>query len=178
MSYLKDTIDDVLILEADNSQTVRWYVDAAFAVHKDMKSHMGAIMTMGSGAVISLSTKQKVNARSSTEAELVAVDDVIAKILWTKKFIKWQGFEVKLNIIYQDNTSTVKLEMNGKTSCGKRTRHFDIKLFYVTNLVERKEVTIEYCPTDEMIADFFTKPLVGSKFGKEKKKIMNNTSIQ
>ena len=110
---------------------------------------------MGSGAVISLSNKQKVNARSSTEAELVAVDDVISKILWTKKLIEWKGFEVKLNILYQDNTSTIKLEMNGKTSCGKRTRHFDIKLFYVTNLVEQKEVTIEYCPTEEMIADFF-----------------------
>ena len=76
---------------------------ATFAVHKDMKSQMGAVMTMGSGAVISLSTKQKVNACSSTEAELVAVDDVIAKTLWTKKFIEWQGFEVKLNILYQDN---------------------------------------------------------------------------
>jgi len=127
-------------------------------------------MTMGSGAVISLSTKQKVNACSSTEAELVAVDDVIAKILWTKKFIEWQGFEVKFNIIYQDNTSTMKFEMNGKTSCGKRTRHFDINLFYVTNLVERKEATIEYCTPDEMMADFFTKPLFGNKFGKDKEK--------
>jgi len=42
---------------------------------------------MGNGAIISLSTKQKVNAHSSTEAELVAVDDIIAKILWTKRFI-------------------------------------------------------------------------------------------
>ena len=66
MSYLKDSIDDVLILEADNTQTIRWYVDAAFAVHKDMKSHTGAVMTMGSGSVISLSTKQKVKAHSST----------------------------------------------------------------------------------------------------------------
>ena len=98
-------------------------------VHKDMKSHMGAVMTMASGAVISLSTEQKVNAHSSTEAQLVAVDDVMAKILWTKKFIEWQGSEVKLNILYQDNTSMMKLEMNGKTSCGKRTTHFDIKYF-------------------------------------------------
>ena len=122
--------------------------------------------------------QQKVNAHNSTEAELFSVDDEIAKFFWIRKFIEWQGFEVKLNILYQDNTNTMKLEMNGKTSCGKRTRHFDIKLFYVTNLVERKEVTIEYCPTEEMMADFFTKPLVGSKFGKEKKKIMNNASIQ
>ena len=65
--------------------------------------------------------------------------------------------------------------MNGKTSCGKRMRDFDIKLFYVTNQVEMKEVTIEYCPTDEMMADFFTKPLVDNKFGKDKGNIMNNT---
>jgi len=51
--------------------------------------------------------------------------------------------------------STFKLEMNGKTSFGKMTSHFDTKLFYFKNLVERKEVTIEYCPTDEMMADFF-----------------------
>lgn len=49
---------------------------------------------MGIGAVIPLSTKQKVNARSSTEAELVVRDDTKANILWTKNFIELQGFEV------------------------------------------------------------------------------------
>jgi len=73
---------------------------------------------------------------------------------------------MKLNVLYQDNMSTIKLEINGKTSCGKSTRHFDIKPIYVPNLVERKEVTIKYCPTDGIMADFFTKPLVGNKFGK------------
>jgi len=68
--------------------------------------------------------------------------------------------------------------MNGKTSCGRRTRHFDIKLLNVTNIVERKEAKIEYYPNDEMWAEFFTKPLVGNKFGKDKRKIMNSTSIQ
>jgi hypothetical protein len=67
----------------------------------------------------------------------------------------------------------MKLEQNGKESSGKRTRHFDIKYFYVTDLVGRKEVTIEYCPTDEMIADYMTKPLVGSKFKLFRDLIMN-----
>jgi len=49
---------------------------------------------------------------------------------------------------------------------------------YVPNFVEKKEATIEYAPTDEMMADFFTKPMVGNKFGKDKRKINNNTSIQ
>jgi hypothetical protein len=58
-----------------------WYIDVAFAVHGDMKSHTGAVFTMGKGAIIGSSTKQKVNSRSSTESELIGVDDKIAKVL-------------------------------------------------------------------------------------------------
>jgi hypothetical protein len=173
LSFLKGTINDVLKLEADDTNTLTWYIDAAFAVHADMKSHTGAVFTMGKGAIIGSSTKQKVNSRSSTESELIGVDDKIAKILWTKRFLEWQDFQVKLNIIYQDNTSTIKLEENGKESSGKRTRHFDIKYFYVTDLVGRNEVKIEYCSTDEVIADYNTKPVVGRKFALFRDLIMN-----
>jgi hypothetical protein len=173
MGFLKGTIPDVLTLEADDTNTLTWYIDAAFAVHADMKSHTGAVFTMGKGAISSGSNKQKVNSRSSTEAELIGIDDKIAKILWMKRFLEWQGFPVKLNIIYQDNTSTMKLAENGKESSGKRTRHFDIKYFYVTDLVDRKEVKVEYCSTDEMIADYMTKPLVGGKFKLFRDLIMN-----
>ena len=108
--------------------------------------------------------KQKVMSRSSTEAELIGVDDVISKIIWSKLFIEAQGFVVKMTIIYRDNTSSMKLEANGKASSGKRTRHLNIKYFYITDLIQRKEVIIEYCPTDVMIADYMTKPLTGTKF--------------
>ena len=79
---MKNKVDEVLILESDDTQTIHLYVDLPFAIQKD-KSHTGSVKTMGKGAVISVFTKQKVNAHSKTEAELVAVDDVIAKILWT-----------------------------------------------------------------------------------------------
>jgi hypothetical protein len=173
LGFLKGTIDDVLTLEADDTNTLTWYIDVAFAVHGDMKSHTGAVFTMGKGAIISSSTKQKVNSRYSTESELIGVDDKIAKVLWMKRFLEWQDFEVKLNIIYQDNTSSIKLEENGKESSGKRTRHFDIKHFYVTDLVGRDEVKIEYCSTDEMIADYQTKPVVGAKFKLFRDLVMN-----
>jgi hypothetical protein len=127
--FLKGTINNVLNLEADDTNTLMWYIDAAFAVHADMKSHTGAVFTMGKGAIIGSSMKQKVNSRSSTESELIGVDDKIAKILWTKRFLEWQEFLVKLNIIYQDNTSTIKLEENGKESSGKRTRHLTSNIF-------------------------------------------------
>jgi hypothetical protein len=172
--YLKTTKDEVLNLEADNLNKIQWYVDAAYAVHNDKKSQTGAIMTLGKGAILSVSTKQKINTRSSTEAELVSLDDVIAKILWTKKFLTEQGFKVNQNIIFRDNLSSMKLEMNGKMSSGKRTRHFDIKYFYVTDLYEQKEIEFEYCPTERMIADFLTKPLSGTKFQLFKREIMNS----
>ena len=81
MGFLSATQDDVMYLEADNWQRIEWFVDAAFAVHYDFKSHTGAICSLGGGSMISTSTKQKVNTRSSTEAELVSLDDVISKFL-------------------------------------------------------------------------------------------------
>ena len=56
---------------------IKWSTDASFAVHQDMKSHTGITMSMGKGSVISASRKQKMNTRSSTEAELVAADDAV-----------------------------------------------------------------------------------------------------
>ena len=173
MNYLQATKKDIAKMSADDTKTIKWYVDSSFAVHKDMRSHTGAIMTLGKGAIISDSTKQKVNARSSTESEMVAADDTISKILWTKRFIEAQGHKVNENIVYQDNTSAMKLEINGKKSSGKRTRHFDIKFFYFTDLIKRGEMKVEYCPTEEMDADYMTKPLVGSKFIKFRSRNMD-----
>jgi hypothetical protein len=173
IGFLDYTKEDTLKLDCDDDGTINWHLDAAFAVHKDAKSHTGATMSLGSGAITSISTKQKINTRSSTEAELVSIDDIISKVLWTKRFLEAQGYDVKHNVLLRDNQSSMKLEQNGKTSCGKRTRHFDIKYFYITDLIENKEVTIKYCPTDSMVADYMTKPLTGAKFRKFRKIIMN-----
>jgi hypothetical protein len=73
------------------------------------------------GAVQSVSRKQKLNTKSSTEAKLVGIDDVSVMILWTKLFLEAQGYKIKKNILYQDNKSAILLEENGKRSSGKRT---------------------------------------------------------
>ena len=65
------------------------------------------------------------------------------------------------------------MENNGKASSSKRTRHFNIKYFYVTDLIGRDEVTVIYCPTDDMIADYMTKALTGSKFHYFRDLVMN-----
>jgi hypothetical protein len=117
------------------------------------------MMSLGKGSVYSLSRKQRINTKSSTEAELVGVDDGMPLVVWTRNFLTSQGFEIGDNVIYQDNQSAMLLEKNGKASSGWRTRHIDIRYFFVTDRVENNEMRIEYCPTGDMVADFFMTPL-------------------
>ena len=103
-------------MKANDTNTLMWYIDVALSVHANMKSHMGMELTIGKGLIISRSTTQEVNLRSSTESELVGVEYKISKVLWMKNFMVWQGFPVKLNIIHQDNTSSIDIKDNGKES--------------------------------------------------------------
>ena len=119
LQYLYGTKDMVLTLKADNLQVLKWYVDAAHLVHKDMKGHTGAVMTLGKGGVYNTSTKQKINTRSSTESELVGVDDVIPQVLWMRSFLESQGYSSSSTIIYQDNKSAILLKKNGRFSSSK-----------------------------------------------------------
>jgi hypothetical protein len=173
IKYLRGSVDLPLTLEADDMHVVKWWVDAAFAVHPDMKSHTGATMSLGKGSAYARSTRQKLNTKSSTEAELVGVDDLMPQILWTKYFLEAQGYEVRDSLIFQDNQSTMLLAKNGRGSSSKRTRHINIRYFFVTDRIKSNEVSIEYCPTGEMDADFLTKPLQGSAFRKFRNRIMN-----
>ena len=173
MKYLNGTKHLVVTLSADNISVVKWRVDAAFAVHPNFRSHTGVTMSLGKGSIINMSKKQKINTKSSTTAELVAVDDAIIMILWTRLFLEAQGYPINKNILYQDNKSAILLEENGKKSSSQRTRHLNIRYFFVTDQVQQGLMSIEYCPTDEMVADFMSKPLQGEKFRKFRKEIMN-----
>jgi hypothetical protein len=114
LAYLNNTSEDVLVLKVDKSHCIKWYVEDAFAVHHDKKSHAGCCMTLGNGLIYSTSAKQKINTQSSTEAELASIDDIISKILWVKHFMEAQGLNVNANVVLRDNFSSMKLEENGK----------------------------------------------------------------
>ena len=139
-----------------------------------MKGHTGGAMTLGKGSIFNKSTKQKINSKSSTETEIISVDDVLPQILWTNYFMRAQGFDSFWTVLYQDNKSAILLENNGKLSSSNRTKHINVRYYFVKDCIERKELDIEYCGTDEMWADFYTKPLQGKKF-KEFRKIILNT---
>ena len=174
LKYINGTRKDKLILSADDLHVIKWYVDCAFAVHPDFKSHTGGNMTYGQGTPMSMSRKQKLNTRSSTEAELVGPDDLSTLILWTRLFMEAQGYEIEKNILYQDNQSTILLERNGKKSSSKQTRALNIRYFFLTDQIQKGNLIVEYCPTTEMVADYFSKPLQGKLFQKFRKSIMGH----
>ena len=79
-----------------------------------MRIHTGGFMTMGTIGVHVQSSKQKLNTKSSAEAELVGVDDVLTQVILTRYFLKEQGHMIQDNFIYQDNQSAIRLDNNGK----------------------------------------------------------------
>ena len=115
-----------------------------------MCSHTGGTISFEKGSVYSTSVRQKLTTKSSTEAELVGVDDVMPMVLWTRQFLEGQGYKIKDSIVYQDNQSAMLLEKNGHRSSTKRTRHLNIRYFFVTDRIQAKELTVEYCPTGDM----------------------------
>lgn len=138
-----------------------------------MRSHTGGILTLGKGAIYGTSTCQKLNTKSSTEAELVGVADVLPQILWTRYFLEAQEYGATEAILYQDNKSAILLEKHGRGSSSKRTQHIHIRYYFVADKISTKEITLQYCPTKQMIADFFTKPLQGIQFQQFFNFIMN-----
>jgi len=126
LKYLNATKEKCLTLSVENLNVIKWYVDASFAVHPNFKSHTRAVITMGEGSIINVSRKQKLNTKSSTDAELVAADDASMMILWTKLFLEEQGYHINKNILYQDNKSAILLEENGRKSAGKRSRALNV----------------------------------------------------
>ena len=177
LRFLNGTLDEVLVLASQNILKMDVFVDASYGVHDDMKGHTGGCVTFGRGAVMSKSTKQKLNTKSSTETEIVGCSDYMTQPLWGKKFIEAQGYKLDCDA-HQDNKSAMQMEINGRKSCGPKSRHIDIRYFWFHDRIKKGEFNIVHCPTHKMIADFFTKPLQGDLFKKLRAVIMGHVDLK
>ena len=162
MKYINGTTSLGLILNP-SSLSISAYVDAAYGVHSDRKSHTGAVICVGGSPVFAKSSKQTIVTKSSTEAELVGLSDMCSQVIWCRAFMVNQGYVMAPAKIYQDNMSTLAMAKNGK-AVSERTRHIDIRYFFVKDRVDSGEVVLEHKPTEEMVADVLTKPLQGDTF--------------
>ena len=115
------------------------------------------------GAVHCRSAKQTIVTKSSTEGELVALSDSANQGLFLRNLLILQGYDMPALIVYQDNMSCMALIARGRSG-GERTRHIDIRYFWVKDRVDRGEATIIHKGTAELYANVLTKPLQGSQF--------------
>jgi hypothetical protein len=175
MRYIRGTLMMPMILSANGSGILKWWVDASFVVHPNMHGHSGGGLSLGRGFPIVGYTKQKLNFRSSTETEIVGATDFMRAICWTCYFTKAQGYNVKDNVLFQDSNSSILLEKNGKDSSSKRMKHINIRYFFITNRASKEEVLVVWFPTGDMVGNYATKPLQGVLFRKFRDQIMGVT---
>ena len=141
------------------------------------------MLPFGREAVFSLLNKQKVNVTSSTVGEIISVDDVMNFVIWVRLFIKQQLVNLpvesdikkmgaKSSVLQQDNISSIRLETNVKRSSTKRTRHINMRYFYITDKIRSGDVVNVYHPTGELVGDYLNKSLNGTPFKNHRNTIM------
>jgi hypothetical protein len=165
-----------LVLSADGSGVLKWWVDASFAVHPNLRGHSDVGLSMGRGFPITCSTKQKINTCSSTESELVGADDFMPAICWTRYFLAAQGYHVRDNIIFQDNKSAIFWRKMADLPAAGEQSISTFAISFICDRVSHGESTLEWCSTTEMVGDFMTKPLQGASFRKFRDIIMGVVS--
>ena len=185
MGYLRRTPNQTIVFRPGHLGIMpRQYVDASYGVHMDGKSHTGACIIIGdTGAVFNKSSKQSIVTKSSTEAELVAGSDALNQLLHARELVKHQdklqSYEVGKELylapspFYQDNKSTIELIKTGRAK-HEKSRHINIRHFWIHGKVLDKSIVIEYMPTKMMIANVLTKSLQGEQFRTETAMITGN----
>jgi hypothetical protein len=173
IAYLEGTQDMSMIIRKCDMK-VYAYMDAAFAVHGNRVSHSGILFTLGKygNTILAKSLKQKSVATSSTEAELMCIFDGLDYLIWIRNVLEFLGYPQGTTTIFQDNTSTITMAYMGRGSSGSRTRHIDLRYFYVKQFLDNKDLEIDHLGRDNMTADFFASPRQGTAFRRFRGMIM------
>jgi hypothetical protein len=165
LKYLNSTRDIGLILRCNDPKKIEvtTYADASYGIHNDGKGQTGITTSLGIGSIHSSTNKQKLVAKSSSEAELIASSDGVSHLIKVENYLKSRNYVIEKLSLQQDNLSTKSIIQNGVRSA-KRMRHLNIRYFFVKQYVEDHGIGVEYTKTTDMLADLFTKPLQGQQF--------------
>ena len=174
LAYVRGTRERGIILRIGVRLEVRTYIDAAYGVHTTSgKSHTGCAVVLGDGGpVYNKSTKQKIVTKSSTEAELVGLSDSVSQSIHMRNFLIAQGYTMGPVIVHQDNLSCMALIKKGGP-CSERSRHINIRYFWLCSKVDNGEILIVHLGTELMFANVLTKPVQGSSFIRERDMLTN-----
>ncbi|KAM6546251.1 hypothetical protein CsatB_026987 [Cannabis sativa] len=165
MRYVKGSLNMGLIYKTTEKGgcEVEGFIDSDYAGCIDTKRSLtGYIFTALGGCISWKSNLQKVVALSSTEAEYMAATEAIKEALWLKGLSKELGFSSEDMTIHCDNQSALHLMKNPMFH--DRSKHIDIKLHFITEIIANGEIKVKKISTEHNPADIFTKCVTQTKF--------------
>jgi len=163
MRYLEGTVNYGIVLGASegsgNNMILECYVDADWAGDKtDRKSTSGYVTFLDKSLVSWKCEKQAVVAQSTTEAELISANSGAREVIALRRIMIDLGIpQVKPTTMFEDNQGCIALMHNDVKN--KRTKHIEIKYFWIRDQITNGELNMVYCPTERMVADIMTKAL-------------------
>lgn len=163
LRYVNGTQHAQMLLDPSSMES-HVYADSSFMSHADRKGHTGVMVTMGEmGPVISAkSTKQKMQASSSTDGEIISAFESVPQLRLVSSLLTVFGYP-SVPILHQDNISAIHMMENGRGT-SKQTKHFQMRLNVLHELIKADELRTQHTPDTQMPADLLTKPITGHKF--------------
>ena len=173
--FINKTKDDFLTYKYGGDINISAFVDASFMTHRDMRNHTGhCIFTdrLGSAAIAYRSLKQKTVADSSTEAEVIALQELVQHLLWILSIYESMGIHFHSPVdVHNDNEAAIRLNSQEKVNFKGRSKYIARKFFSIFEHVEEGKLRLLWTGTDDLVADFLTKAITGGKFTKFRIKI-------
>jgi hypothetical protein len=164
LRYLKGTRELELVLGSTKNGLTP-YTDADHASQEHRHSIMGYAVLIDGGAISWSSKKQPIVALSTTEAEYIAAAHATKEVIWIRTFLAEITRPLtEPTMLLCDNQSAIALTQS--TQFHARTKHIDIRYHFIREAVSGGVIELEYCPTNDMVADALTKPLARAKLGR------------
>jgi hypothetical protein len=164
--------DETAIKNFMSIEAIQGYVDADHARDPDSRRSVTGYLFILAGGPVSWNSKQQSSvALSSMEAEYMAASAACQEAVWLDRVLKELGnTDSSTIILFEDNKSCIQFSKNN--SVHKRSKHIDQRYHYIRELVADNRIRLEYIPTDQNIADMFTKPLASDRFVKLRDQFM------
>ena len=155
LRYIKGTLDYGLIYKSSDTNNIilEGYSDSDWGGDlSTRKSTSGYVFKIGNCTISWRSKRQSIVALSSTEAEYVALSHATQEAIWLRSLLNDMGFnQLKPTTMFEDNQGAIELARN--PSHHSHTKHIDIKFHHVRDSVTAGIISLQYCPTENMIAD-------------------------
>jgi hypothetical protein len=174
LAYLRGSIDQGLVYttSADPAHGRLWgWVDADYAGCQDTrKSHTGYVLMLNGAAISWKSKRQSTVSLSSAESEYIAASHCSQEVIYLREILR--GFNCAQDeptVIFEDNQACIAMSENQVHR--ERSRHIDVRKYFVRDLVDDKVLKLIHCKTNEMVADALTKSLPYPSFSLHREKM-------